>query len=298
MTGDLHRFCDEFLMLHESGRNSSRNTITAYKNDLDGFISFCDETKVSDPGKITIKLVKRYLVNLNSYGLDRSTIARKMTSLRVFFDYLVETEAIDYNYIRDIKNPKYQRKLPDIVSEQEFNYTSELAKDSAANGYKVFLHAAILELLYGCSLRVSEVCSVRSDDIDLVRGSLRVTGKGAKIRIVPVGKKSLTILQQYMDIRQGFSVDPVFLINSNGRRVNQQYVYRLVRKLLSVTTDIKKKSPHVLRHSSATHMLDNGADLLAIKEILGHENLSTTQIYTHVSIERLKGIYKKAHPKS
>jgi len=298
VTGDLHRFRDEFLMLHESGRNSSRNTITAYKNDLDGFISFCEETNVSDPGKITIKLVKRYLVHLNSCEFDRSTIARKMTSLRVFFDYLVETEVIDYNYVRDIKNPKFQRKLPDIVSEQEFNHTADLAKDSAGNKYKVFLHAAILELLYGCSLRVSEVCSVRTGDIDLSHGSLRVTGKGSKTRIVPVGKKSLTVLQQYKDLRNGFPVDPVFLINANGRRVNQQYVYRLVRKLLSSTTDIRKKSPHVLRHSSATHMLDNGADLLAIKEILGHENLSTTQIYTHVSIERLKGIYKKAHPKS
>lgn len=123
-------------------------------------------------------------------------------------------------------------------------------------------------------------------------------GKGSKVRIVPVGRVSLDCLKKYYDIRIGISVSPYFLINHLGNNINVKYVYRLVNRYLSVVTEIEKKSPHVLRHSSATHMLDNGADLLAIKEILGHENLSTTQIYTHVSIERLRSIYKKAHPKS
>ncbi len=298
MTGNLHQFCEQFVAVLKNGRNSSKNTILAYENDLAGFIDFCDQVDVTDIHKITVKTVKRYLVHLNSLGLDRSSIARKMTTLRVLFNFLVDLDEIDYNFVKDIKNPKFQRKLPDIVSEQEFEYTAELAGNSAENKYKDLFHKAILELLYGCSLRVSEVCSVKSGDIDLTRGSLRVTGKGSKTRVVPIGKKSVKVLADYREARNNLGPDPLFLINANGRRVNQQYVYRLVRRLLTNTTDIKKKSPHVLRHSSATHMLDHGADLLAIKEILGHENLSTTQIYTHVSIERLKGIYKKAHPKS
>ncbi len=298
MTGNLHHFCEEFIAVLKNGRNNSQNTVIAYENDLDGFIGFCDQVDVTDIHKITVKTVKRYLVHLNSLGLDRSSIARKMTTLRVFFDHLVDLEEVDYNFVKDIKNPKFQRKLPDIVSEQEFEYTAKLASNSAENKFKDLFHNAILELLYGCSLRVSEVCSVLSEDIDLGRGSLRVTGKGSKTRMVPIGRKSLKVIAEYWEVRRNLSPDPVFLINANCRRVNQQYIYRLVRRLLTNTTDIKKKSPHVLRHSSATHMLDHGADLLAIKEILGHENLSTTQIYTHVSIERLKGIYKKAHPKS
>ncbi|GMU87882.1 MAG: tyrosine recombinase XerC [Chlorobiota bacterium] len=298
MTGNLHQFCEEFLTYIARNRNNSHNTVVAYKNDLDGFIAFSEGTGVTGVDKITVKIVKRYLVHLNSLGYDRSTIARKMTTLRVFFDFLLDREEIDYNFIKDIKNPKFQRKLPDIVSEQEFEYTVSLAGQSAQSKFKDIFHKAILELLYGCSLRVSEVCSIQTQNVDLARGSLRVTGKGSKMRIVPIGRKSIVALSDYMEIRRMLTPDPLFLINANGRRVNQQYVYRLVKRLLSGTTDIKKKSPHVLRHSSATHMLDHGADLLAIKEILGHENLSTTQIYTHVSIERLKGIYKKAHPKS
>jgi len=221
-----------------------------------------------------------------------------MTSLRVFFNYLLDIGVIEYNFVKDIKNPKFQRKLPDIVSEKEFESTTSLAAESAANSYNELLHTAILELLYGCSLRVSEVCTIKAGDVDLVNGKISVTGKGSKMRIVPVGGKSSTILKNFWEVRKSLGYHNLFLSQLNGKAVNQQYVYRLVRKLLSASTDIRKKSPHVLRHSSATHMLDNGADLLAIKEILGHENLSTTQIYTQVSIERLKGIYKKAHPKS
>jgi len=298
VTDNLHHFCEEFVAVLKNGRHNSQNTVVAYENDLDGFAGFCDQIDVTDIHKVTVKTVKRYLVHLNSLGLDRSSIARKMTTLRVFFDHLVDIEEIDYNFVKDIKNPKFQRKLPDIVSEQEFECTAKLASNSAENKFKDLFHNAILELLYGCSLRVSEVCSVKSEDIDLSRGSLRVTGKGSKTRMVPIGRKSIKVLAEYWELRKAMIPDPVFLINANGRRVNQQYIYRLVRRLLTNTTEIKKKSPHVLRHSSATHMLDHGADLLAIKEILGHENLSTTQIYTHVSIERLKGIYKKAHPKS
>lgn len=295
---DLEKNCEAFLTYLELEKKTSQNTLTAYRHDLQEFRNFCDELEIKALKYVTIKVIKRYVGHMNGRDLDKSSIARKMTTLRMFFDFLLDRELIDYNFIKDIKNPKFRRKLPEIISEKEFEKAASVSQSLEQNQFKILLHEAILELLYGCSLRVSEVCSVKTGDIDFLKGSIRVLGKGSKVRIVPVGRVSLDCLKKYYDIRIGISVSPYFLINHLGNNINVKYVYRLVNRYLSVVTEIEKKSPHVLRHSSATHMLDNGADLLAIKEILGHENLSTTQIYTHVSIERLRSIYKKAHPKS
>jgi len=157
---------------------------------------------------------------------------------------------------------------------------------------------AIFELLYGCALRVSELCGLNIIDVDLKNLSVRVFGKGSKIRIVPIGTKSLSNIKRYSDSQIERDVKSPFFINSKNERISRRQIYSIVKKHLTRVSDIKKKSPHILRHSAATHMLDNNADIMAVKEILGHENLSTTQIYTHVSIERLKSSYKKAHPKS
>ena len=295
---DLEKNCEAFLAYLELEKKTSQNTLTAYRHDLQEFRNFCDELEIKAISSVTIKVIKRYVGHMNGRDLDKSSIARKMTTLRMFFDFLLDRELIDYNFVKDIKNPKFRRKLPEIISEKEFEKAASVSQSLEQNQFKILLHEAILELLYGCSLRVSEVCSVKTGDIDFLKGSIRVLGKGSKVRIVPVGRVSLDCLKKYYDIRIGISVSPYFLINHLGNNINVKYVYRLVNRYLSVVTEIEKKSPHVLRHSSATHMLDNGADLLAIKEILGHENLSTTQIYTHVSIERLRSIYKKAHPKS
>jgi len=157
---------------------------------------------------------------------------------------------------------------------------------------------AIFEILYGCAIRVDELCKLNYGDLDLKEQTLKVFGKGSKMRIVPVGEKSVEVINKYLKLK-AFDVPTVPLFtNRKGKRIYQRFVHRLVNKYLSRVTDLKKKSPHVLRHSAATHMLDNGADLKAVKEILGHESLSTTQIYTHVSVERLKSTYKRSHPKS
>jgi len=171
----------------------------------------------------------------------------------------------------------------------------ELANESEDDP---FLVIAIFELLYGCSLRVSELCELKVGDLDFKRGTLRVFGKGSKVRIVPIGDKSIEIIEAYLNFNPRKNMKSPLITLKNGKKLYPKFVYRIVNKYLGKVTDIKKKSPHILRHSSATHMLDRGADLRAVKEILGHENLSTTQIYTHVSIERLKEAYKKSHPKS
>ena len=167
------------------------------------------------------------------------------------------------------------------------------------NGYNDAIKIiSIFELLYGCALRVSELCSLNISDIDFYSMSIRILGKGSKTRIVPLGSKSSVVLKDYIkSISQQKSNRPLFT-NDLNERLDRHHIYKIVKKYLSSVTDIEKRSPHILRHSAATHMLDNSADIMAVKEILGHENLSTTQIYTHVSIERLKQAYKKAHPKS
>lgn len=298
MTVNLKQACTGFEDFLVHAKKSSTNTVIAYTNDLEDFLIFCERIKITSVDQVSVKIVKRFLGSLGSSGLDKSSIARKMTTVRMFFEYLLEKELIEYNFVKDIKNPKFRRKLPEIISDKEFVKTTALAPKLEQKEYKVLLHSAILELLYGCSLRVSEVCSIKTQDIDFNGSSIRVTGKGSKTRLVPVGRVSLQVLSDYKEFKEKCFVNPHFLVNHLGKEVNVKYIYRIVNEYLSNITDIEKRSPHVLRHSSATHMLDNGADLLAIKEILGHENLSTTQIYTHVSIERLRSIYKKAHPKS
>jgi site-specific recombinase XerD len=156
----------------------------------------------------------------------------------------------------------------------------------------------IFELLYGSALRVGELCSLNIGDLDLKNRSIRVKGKGNKVRIVPLGSKSIDIVKEYHPNISSIDINTPLITTKGGNRIYPQFVYRIVNGYLSKVTDIKKKSPHILRHSAATHMLDAGADIRAVKEILGHENLTTTQIYTHISVERLKKTYKKSHPKS
>jgi len=207
----------------------------------------------------------------------------------------LENDVIKDNPTKGIKNPKIKRKLPEIISLVNID---EIFKFGRENDKNYSIHIPVIELLYGCSFRVSELCSLNFEDVDFNRNTIRVLGKGSKFRVVPIGKKSTDVLLEYLKLRKTVLKGEPLILTPNGGRLYPRYVYNVVHRYLSAVTNLKKKSPHILRHSSATHMMDNGADLMAVKEILGHSSLSTTQIYTHVSIERLKEAYKKAHPKS
>jgi site-specific recombinase XerD len=289
----------------------SANTIKAYSEDLNEFMEFCKKNSILDVSCLTERFLKVYLMELSDRKIatgfsvkpiDKKTISRKLAAVRGFCKYLYNHNIIESNPVVSISNPKIPRKLPEIISsgafDELFNIIDKDADAKVISENDDILIKAIFEVLYGCALRVSELCSLNIIDVDLVEKVIRVKGKGNKTRIVPIGDKSAEILNKYLASRdKHLYSDPLFILKS-GERVYQKYVYRTVHKYLLKVTDIKKKSPHILRHSAATHMLDAGADLRAVKEILGHENLSTTQIYTHVSIERLKSTYKKAHPKS
>jgi len=291
----IDQVIDLYLSELKSVKRYSPNTIKSYREDLLGFLSFCQMNQKNEVESITNKFIKHYLMHLNELGLDKRSIARKLASTRGLFKYAFQRGILESNPSLQISNPKLDRKLPEVVPLDSFLKIYNIADEAEKNPIIV---KVIFEILYGCALRVSELCGINNVDVDLKGKVIKIRGKGNKERIVPLGGKSLEIIQAYMLWRKDFTSTNAFLLNEKGERIYPRYVYRLVHKYLAKVSDIKKKSPHVLRHTAATHMLDRGADIRAVKEILGHENLSTTQIYTHVSIERLKSTYKKAHPKS
>ncbi|GAB4297020.1 MAG: tyrosine recombinase XerC [Ignavibacteriaceae bacterium] len=277
----------------------SQNTIKAYSVDLSDFRKFCEDNKKADADKITEKFIKTYLRTLNLMQLDKRSISRKLSSIKSLFRYAYQQELINTNPAALLRHPKAPKKLPEIASSEAIiSVQNEVDKLAGKKGESKELIKAIFEILYACALRVDELCRLNIRDINFEEGTIVVTGKGNKTRIVPVGKESLRVIREYLATRKSYKSSDPLLLNRFGRRIYSRFVYRIVNKYLAIVSDIRKKSPHILRHSAATHMLDRGADLRAIKEILGHENLSATQIYTHVSVERLKSTYKKSHPKS
>lgn len=291
----LEEAVNKFLEDLESIKRYSKNTITAYTTDLDQFKNYCDEYSKVNLDQISEKFIKTFLMQISELGKSKKSIARNLASIRGLFKFAYSNNIIDSNPTLNISNPKSQKILPEIINEKAID---ELYNNIDKNEENSKLVKCIIEILYGCALRVSELCNINISDVDLNRDTIRVTGKGSKTRIVPIGSKSKVVIEEYYDKSKPGNPNDPFLVNKNKKRIYPRMVHRLVNKYLSQVTDIKKKSPHIFRHSAATHMLDRGADLRAVKELLGHENLSTTQIYTHVSVERLKSTYKKSHPKS
>ena len=294
---DIKSISEKYIEDLDNIKRYSFNTVKSYKTDLEEFIKYCAENSRSEISDISEKFIKSFLMTLSENQISKKSISRKLGSIRGLFKYAFQQEIIPVNPTSVISNPKSARKLPEVTSENSILNIYKLVEEEKEQN-EAKLIKVIIELLYGCALRVDELCKLNNLDLDLKEKIIKVKGKGSKTRIVPVGDKSISIINEYLSIKKKNGGREALLINQNGKRIYPRYVYRIVNKYLSKVTDIKKKSPHILRHSAATHMLDNGADLRAVKEILGHENLSTTQIYTHVSVERLKSAYKKAHPKS
>ena len=291
----IDQIVEGYIIYLRNIRRYSPNTIKSYKTDLSDFVAYCNEHNKMDVSLINERFVKSYLMHLSERDLEKISIVRKLSSLRGLFRFAFKEDLIQNNPTSQVRNPRTSKKLPEITSAENILKTFKLADEMDGNP---LLIKVLFELLYGCSLRVSEVCNLRAGDVDLDKGLLRVLGKGSKTRIVPIGELSKKNLAEYLSSFPAKNYSEPFVRSKTGKKLYEKYVYRIVNKYLSKVTDISKKSPHILRHSSATHMLDRGADLRAVKEILGHENLKTTQIYTHVSIERLKQSYKKSHPKS
>uniref|UniRef100_A0A7V2ZJV9 Tyrosine recombinase XerC n=1 Tax=Ignavibacterium album TaxID=591197 RepID=A0A7V2ZJV9_9BACT len=293
MAVTISQVIEQFLSQLSNIRRYSDNTIKAYRIDLSEFRDFCISNQKENITEITEKFLKKFLIFLTDKNLDKTSISRKLSAIRSLFKFAFRNELIESNPALTLPGPKTKRKLPSVVSADSLEKLIE-----GENSDSKLFERIILELLYGCALRVSELCNLKFKDVDFESSTIRIQGKGNKMRIVPIGSKSLDVLKLYLDHFPVKDQNDFLIRNENDKKIYPRLVYRIVHRNLSKVTDVKNKSPHTLRHSAATHMLDNGADLRVVKEILGHENLSTTQIYTHVSIERLKATYKKSHPKS
>lgn len=273
-------------------RGYSDNTINAYKKDIETFLNYLEESSIEKVDLIGEKTIRRFLLHLGKFNYSRTSVSRKLSSLRGFFEYLLQNDLITSNPISNISNPKTSRKLPKYIEQKELIGVLDRLKKDKEN----LLAWAIIELLYGCGLRVSELCSLKEEDVDLPQSTIKVLGKGQKHRIVPIGNHAKEAISELLKSK---STKSKFLFQTEkGAKLYPKLVYRIVKNFLADITEDGKIYPHALRHSFATHMLNRGADLKSIKELLGHENLSTTQIYTHVSVEHLKQTYKKSHPKS
>lgn len=292
----IEKIVENFLSDLKGIRNASTNTILSYHRDLQQFIRFSNNNRIYDIDKITQRHVRAFIVELNSNNNSTGTISRKLTSLRNLFNFSLLLGYIQNNPLKDIKNPKIKRGIPETLPLDSYlNIINLIDEETGESKFQV---KTIFELLYGCAIRVSELCQLNINDVNYQSETLKVIGKGSKERLVPLGQKSIEALKEYMVNLSENSVNSPLFLTSKGERIYPRYVQRVVKKYIQLVSDVSKKSPHILRHSAATHMLDRGADLIGVKEILGHENLKTTQIYTHVSVERLKKTYKTSHPKS
>ena len=285
----------QFITYLQSERDVSPHTLAAYRSDLAQLLAFALREKGAEVSAQDIDhlLLRRYLAGLSKDN-KKSSIGRKLAAIRSFFRFLLRRGTIVKNPAELVATPKKEQRLPFHLDIDQATTLMEAPVDAQKNALR---DRAILELLYSSGLRVSELTGLNIGELDLAAGMVRVTGKGGKERIVPVGSRALAAVQEYLDERDSAAQGALFL-GSRGGRINRRSVARIVDAHVLRIASFKRISPHTLRHTFATHMLEGGADLRAIQELLGHASLSTTQKYTHVSIDRLMEVYDKAHPKA
>ncbi len=293
----MENLITQFLNYLQVEAGLSHNTLCAYRNDLKSFRAFLTPLGIVDIRDVTHSTVERYVSRLRESHSNRS-VSRAISVLRTFARFAVESRAIPSSFMQCIPAPKPRSRLPEALSEEE---VAQIIEVSAGNGALGARNRAVMELLYGCGLRVSELCSLRLDSVNFGFRYLRCMGKGSKERLVPVGGAALEALDRYLQdarpkLANGEAGDALFLTRS-GRRIRREDVFRLVEKRALAAGIGRHVSPHVFRHSFATHLLENGADLRVVQEMLGHANLSTTQIYTHVEAKRLQKLHARFHPR-
>ena len=296
MNARLDQIVRQFLSSLETERNLSPNTITSYANDLHALNLFLASEGLDDYARIKIDTLRLFLAAGYDAGLSKKTTARRVASTRSFFRFLKRERLIPGNPSLLLTTPKLPKHLPQVLEESEVTrLMEEVSRERGGD----LPGRAILEVLYGTGIRVGELVRLNTDDYRRAEGILRVLGKGNKERIVPIGTTASTALDAYIAARKGNAEGSnALFVSPNGGRITPQRIYQSVKKYISRISEIEQKSPHVLRHSFATHLLNRGADLRAVKELLGHESLSTTQIYTHISASRMKKIYERSHPKA
>lgn len=289
---------ESFLQYISTEKRYSRNTVISYRNDMNQFFEWMqlNHPDVS-PEDAKTSQVRGWMVSLIEGGCVASTVHRKISALRSFYNYMRRHGYSNADPMSGLKLPKKPRQLPSFVTEEALDRLLDDYK--FGDNFPGIRDRTIVEFLYLTGMRRSELISLRDEDVDLSSGQVRVIGKRGKQRVIPVASGFIKTLRLYLDARkqEGFAGE-WFFITDRGNKMYDKGVYNIVRRYLSMVTTIEKRSPHVLRHTFATQMLNRGADLNSIKELLGHASLSATQVYTHNTFEQLKKVYKQAHPRA
>ncbi len=290
---------ESFLDYLQYERNYSEKTVLAYGEDIKQLREFAQEEYGKfDPLEVEAELIREWIVSLMDRGYTSTSVNRKLSSLRTFYKYLLKQGEVVVDPLCRIKGPKNKKTLPVFLKESEMNRL--LDETDFGKGFKGCRDRLVIEMFYATGMRLSELIGLDDKDVDFSASLLKVTGKRNKQRLIPFGDELRDLMLGYIDIRN--ETIPVrseaFFIKEDCRRLYKNLVYNLVKRNLSKVATLKKKSPHVLRHTFATTMLNNEAELGAVKEILGHESITTTEVYTHATFEELKKVYKQAHPRA
>ncbi|HEY2580638.1 MAG TPA: tyrosine-type recombinase/integrase [Mucilaginibacter sp.] len=302
-------FTERFIRYIKFEKRYSPHTVSAYQSDLHQFISFLNNPEkekpaptpvITHPSEISHYQIRNWMVELMNQQVIARSINRKIATLRKYFKFLLQEGLIEVNPVSKINTPKIPKNLPVIVEDARL---TQMLDDNEVfgNDFKGTRDKLIIEMLFGTGMRLSELLGLKETDINVYEGTVKVLGKRNKERIIPVNSELKQLIAEYLELKknQNFGNNSLTLIvTDKGANAYAKLIYLTVQKYLSYISTQDKKSPHVLRHTFATSLLNRGADLNAIKELLGHANLSATQIYTHNSVERLKSIYKQAHPKA
>lgn len=291
-------YVESFLQYLQYEKRFSAHTLTAYKTDLGQFVAYlAAEFEISDPAEANHQVIRTWVVQLMDQDHSPNSVNRKISSLKTYFRFLTKEGHVADNPMGKIVAPKSGSQLPVFVEQKHIDNLFDVIEFEA--DFEGARNRLILELFYHTGMRQAELINLKTRDVDFNTSTLKVLGKRNKERLIPFGPELQKAIHSYLNYRQGEGLSGEFLLlTAKGRKLYPKLVYRVVNRYLSLVTSVGKKSPHVLRHTFATHMLNNGADLNAIKELLGHANLSATQVYTHNSFEKLKSIYNQAHPRA
>jgi len=291
-------YCEAFNDYLKVEKGLSQNSILSYNQDLKKYVKHLAGAGITEPSKITSKDISNLLFNLRG-KISVSSISRMLSTIKSFHKFLVREKIISSNPVEFIESPKLEKKIPSFFNFDEIN---KILKEPNLKNYHGIRDRAILELMYATGLRVSEVSTLKISDINLELGFIKCKGKGSKERLVPLGKIAEGFIKKYIDEARpkllAKKVSQYLFLAQGGRRLSRQSIWKMIKKVVRFAGIRKKASPHTLRHSFATHLLERGADLRSVQEMLGHSSITTTQIYTHINQTRLKEIHGKFHPRA
>lgn len=294
------KYIQPFINHLKYEKRYSQNTIIAYRHDLETFWKYIlEEYGETELPRVSYQFIRSWLAEIKRDDLTSRSINRKISSLKSFFKFHIKTGNLKQNPMAKVITPKVSKRLPVFIKEDDISNLSE-SIDSATEDWKSLNASLLISLFYATGMRLSELIQLKELNIDFIRRQIKVLGKGNKERAIPIASETVEKIKNYQSLKhKEFGVEvPELLVTEKGKKLYPKYAYLLVKKHLAAISTLDKKSPHVLRHTFATHLMNNGAEINAVKELLGHASLAATQVYTHNTIEKLKEVYKNAHPKA